>query len=130
MNENLATRVKFNNGTVICTFWEMKNMFSLVSDTGHINYFRAGLLFRSSYQHIIESIFFFFFVVLLFRYSLVFPSFECILFCYFFFLCFGGFVIFRKNLKLGVYGGGEDLDGLGVGKEYDPNMFKFQNCFK
>lgn len=49
----------------------------------------------------------------------------------FLFLCFGGFVvIFRKNLKLGVYGGGEDLDGLGVGKEYDPNMFKFQNCFK
>jgi hypothetical protein len=34
------------------------------------------------------------------------------------------FCFLRKNLNLGVWGGGGDLEGLGRGEEYDQNILK------
>ena len=40
-----------------------------------------------------------------------------------------GFCLFENELKVGWIEGGDDLEELGGGKDYDPNIFKFKKLF-
>lgn len=84
--ENLVTRLKVNNRTIIYTWGERKNQFAPMECAECTNDSRVGHVFRNGWPHTIDSTAFL--CGILFGYSLLFFFFKLLLFVLLFFFSF------------------------------------------
>lgn len=136
-NENLASRLRANNWTVIYTCGERKNQFSPMECTERSNDSRVGHVFRNGcpIYNRLHSFFllgfiwlqfgvFFFIIIVVACFAFLFFFLACVLFCFLeFFLLYWIFVCFLKKKLKDVWVGAERGLGRTHWKE-DYNQYK------